>query len=808
MTRINGSRRALAIILTIAIMVSVLSIARIGVNAAGDDWLWPVETSMRMSRGYYNRTLFYDSNGEPYYDTHQAIDITPGSESSTPVLASRAGRVITVFSGCKNWDGAKTGEGCDVVGCPNTNYLTYNGNKFCNYGVGQGVVIEHNDGYVSLYGHMESVSVSVGQTIVKGQQLGYMGSRGASTGKHLHFEIRNGYSSGKSFWSCAPVNNNPIGDEYICKGYWNHDDRILYSRDYSVYSTIKLTLDPNGGTGGTREVYFKKGVNKFYSDSACTNEITKITAPTREGFTFLHYYGDGSSGGENGERYIYGASTSSEYYGKFAGDLCTDIYKDATLYAKWKENTYYLDVNAFLDGEEVNTGTDGYGTFDVYINGELVRDDVTDYYVKLPVGTRYENKDIKATECHTYEGTHYGSLSGTIGEETASVSLSFVTSHNWGRCVSLSDTKHQRVCANDPSHVEISDHNWVMITKPATCTTPAVREFVCGECGASYTVTDGEWSEWREGEGFGFEGAEEETKTQYRYSTRTTVSSEWQQSGTGTIDHAVSWPSGFDTSSSIYSQYNKNAAGYENSSQKRVINSDSKIGYIYWHWCRGTTQSGGPKNRIVYPYKTGDYSTFHAFYSTEDYEYRTFSNDDPAYVSSQPAVCGDSFYWVDTRVTINRATYTDYTKVDIYEWSDYSEWQDTPVEANDNTVVETRQVFRFKYPAEYGEHKWDSGTITVAPTATTPGIITYTCTICGETRMEIVPALGDRIKGDMDGDGEITVADALSALRIAARLAPETPEMIAVCDTDGDGAITVADALAILRVAAKLADSL
>ena len=616
-----------------------------------------------------------------------------------------------------------------------------------------------------------------------------------------YYRVRNGQLQHYGYYNSSNQWVSAWGNYALEKGYH-------YSIDPDQSSTIKLTLDPNGGTGGTREVYFKKGVDKFYSDSACTNEITKITAPTREGFTFLHYYGDGSSGGENGERYIYGSSTASEYYGKFASDLCTDIYKDATLYAKWEEITYYLGVNAFLDGEEVNTGTEGYGTFDVYINGALASNDVTDYYVKLPVGTRYEIKDIKATGCHAYEGLHYGTLSGTIGEEEVAVSLSFITSHDWGRCASISDTKHQCVCANDPSHVEISDHNWVMLTEPATCTAPAVRELVCGECGASYTVTDGDWSEWREGEGFGFEGAEEETKTQYRYSTRSTVSSEWQQSGTGTIDHAVSWPSGFDTSSSIYSQYNKNAAGYENSSQKRVINSDGKIGYVYWHWCRGTTQSGGPKNRIVYPYKTGDYSTFHAFYSTEDCEYRTFSNDDPAYVSSQPAVCGDSFYWVDTRVTINRATYTDYTKVTTYEWSEYSDWQDTPVEANDDTVVETRQVFRFKYPAEYGEHKWDSGTITVAPTATTPGIITYTCTICGETRMEIVPALGDRIKGDMDGDGQITVADALAALRIAARLVAETPEAVQICDTDGDGHVTVADALAILRVAAKLADSL
>ncbi|MBO4933823.1 MAG: choice-of-anchor J domain-containing protein [Clostridia bacterium] len=70
----------------------------------------------------------------------------------------------------------------------------------------------------------------------------------------------------------------------------------------------------------------------------------------------------------------------------------------------------------------------------------------------------------------------------------------------------------------------------------------------------------------------------------------------------------------------------------------------------------------------------------------------------------------------------------------------------------------------------------------------------------------VPPAKPDVTKGDMDGDGEITVADALAALRIAAKLAEETDEAIAIGDIDGDNAITVSDALAILRVAAKLAD--
>ena len=61
------------------------------------------------------------------------------------------------------------------------------------------------------------------------------------------------------------------------------------------------------------------------------------------------------------------------------------------------------------------------------------------------------------------------------------------------------------------------------------------------------------------------------------------------------------------------------------------------------------------------------------------------------------------------------------------------------------------------------------------------------------------------ISGDVDRDGEITVGDALAALRIAVRLAEATPAVARICDADGDGAVTVGDALRILRVATGLA---
>jgi len=55
---------------------------------------------------------------------------------------------------------------------------------------GNQVVVRLADGYYAQYGHMSQISVSVGQTVSEGQQLGLSGATGNVTGPHLHFEIR------------------------------------------------------------------------------------------------------------------------------------------------------------------------------------------------------------------------------------------------------------------------------------------------------------------------------------------------------------------------------------------------------------------------------------------------------------------------------------------------------------------------------------------------------------------------------------------------------------------------------------------
>ena len=56
-------------------------------------------------------------------------------------------------------------------------------------GFGKWVVIEHADGYVTVYGHMEKFLVTVGERVQAGQLIALVGAEGESTGPHLHFEV-------------------------------------------------------------------------------------------------------------------------------------------------------------------------------------------------------------------------------------------------------------------------------------------------------------------------------------------------------------------------------------------------------------------------------------------------------------------------------------------------------------------------------------------------------------------------------------------------------------------------------------------
>jgi len=74
----------------------------------------------------------------------------------------------------------------DTIKAADNGKIIFTGTKS---GYGKTVIIDHGNGIVTLYAHLNEISVAVGDLIAKEQKIGIMGSTGRSTGKHLHFEV-------------------------------------------------------------------------------------------------------------------------------------------------------------------------------------------------------------------------------------------------------------------------------------------------------------------------------------------------------------------------------------------------------------------------------------------------------------------------------------------------------------------------------------------------------------------------------------------------------------------------------------------
>lgn len=117
----------------------------------------------------------------------------------TKVIPSRGeGRLIwpTVggyISSQMGYRWGKMHKGIDIARPSNRTIKAADNGKVISAGWGGGygnkVEIDHGNGFRTLYGHLASINVSVGQTVSQGQSIGIMGSTGDSTGVHLHFEV-------------------------------------------------------------------------------------------------------------------------------------------------------------------------------------------------------------------------------------------------------------------------------------------------------------------------------------------------------------------------------------------------------------------------------------------------------------------------------------------------------------------------------------------------------------------------------------------------------------------------------------------
>ncbi len=113
-------------------------------------FIWPVPSCTYLTSRFGLRV-------HPIYGTtksHTGVDI--GAESGATIVAADGGTVV-------------------LAGV--------------NSGYGNCVMIDHGNGYKTLYGHMSSIAVTNGQTVSQGDTIGYVGSTGVSTGPHCHYEV-------------------------------------------------------------------------------------------------------------------------------------------------------------------------------------------------------------------------------------------------------------------------------------------------------------------------------------------------------------------------------------------------------------------------------------------------------------------------------------------------------------------------------------------------------------------------------------------------------------------------------------------
>lgn len=164
---------------------------------------------------FYNASdeKFFESEetiNSPFFNTGnvEVVNNTPTTQSTTttnntPTYVSVNTGTSYAFPTVSNYyisQGYRgtAHDGVDIAGCPyNSSIFAVNDGEVVTvsrkWDNGLYVVIRHDNGYYTMYAHLASVSVSVGQRVSKGQVIAGMGKSGLATGVHLHFSLWNGY---------------------------------------------------------------------------------------------------------------------------------------------------------------------------------------------------------------------------------------------------------------------------------------------------------------------------------------------------------------------------------------------------------------------------------------------------------------------------------------------------------------------------------------------------------------------------------------------------------------------------------------
>jgi len=166
--------------------------------------------------------------------------------------------------------------------------------KILSADYGQAVMIDHKDGWASIYAHLSSKEVSMGTQVRAGQEIGKSGQSGNATGPSLHYEVWHG-------------NNNPV-DPALLKGA---GDPINLSSLASVKGTSatqtslgERAVNPNAGTAGDQE--FAKALLTKAGISITESNVTALT-------TWMHWEGGTKNNAYNPLNTTYGMPGATNF---------------------------------------------------------------------------------------------------------------------------------------------------------------------------------------------------------------------------------------------------------------------------------------------------------------------------------------------------------------------------------------------------------------------------------------------------------------------------------------------------------------
>ena len=475
-------------------------------------------------------------------ETGEAVYLTNGrtfTMNGGTITGCKNGSAVNIYNGTFTMNGgelkgntASQGGGVSLRNSTNA-IMNLNGGSITG-NTGSGIYLEGNSSVLNLGGtgvitvtdnqdssgnasdiylNGNSTRVRFGNAaIAAGSQIGI---RSSNTENDI--TVTNGYSSNNSATVPNTIFLDNSGDYYIvldnsevhfkkCDPHAWGEPNYVWSDDHSTCTATKICANNEDHI----ETETVAAVSEVTKEATCTakGETTYTATFTKEGFAEqvetvadidivddAHSWGDWAVLDENQHQRVCAydpTHVETEDHNWDAGEITTPATCETA-----GVMTYTCEVCGATKTEEIKATGHAWGapSYEWTQDGDdwkctatrVCANDAS--HVETETVTATHKTTTVATCEETGVETYTATFENTAFEaKTKEIEISAL-GHDYGAWTELDDNQHQRVCANDPTHVEKEDHNWNAgeITTPATCETAGIMTYTCEVCGATKT---------------------------------------------------------------------------------------------------------------------------------------------------------------------------------------------------------------------------------------------------------------------------------------------------------------------------------